>query len=234
AVVWMMINGGEATNSAVSELSGMLRKESIVIDASNSIYTDSMENYSKMKSKGIYYLDVGCAGGPEDLTRGVALMVGGDESAFRKVEGILRAVSGNGTYGYVGGSGCGHKTKLVHNGIFYGIMPVYSEGIGLLMKLDESGPQSNMDMGEALRLLAASPPITTDIMDAIARVHREGSIPNDAPAAKISDMVKWESEKAAELGADLGITNAILRGYPSMSGKSRIIYYSAKRIITGH
>ena len=234
STVWIMVPGGAPTNALVSELGGLLRKGDVVIDASNSMYTDSVSNYNVLKEKGIFYLDVGCAGGPQDLLKGVALMVGGDKGAFEKTKDIFRAVSGNGTYGYVGRSGSGHITKLVHNLTFYGIFPIYAESIELLLSMKEKEPDKELNANEALRLLASSPPITTDIMNAIASTYSNGTMQGDAPQLKISGMVKQGMDTASNLGVSLDATNAVLNVYKSMSEKSRIIYSSAKKIITGH
>ena len=185
-----------------------------------------------LKAKGISYLDVGCAGGPDDLMNGVSLMVGGDREAFDKAGDVLKAVSGKGTHGYVGTSGSGHMTKLVHNGIFYGIFPVYAEGIELLLKLKDE--EKNFDTKEALRLLKSAPPISTGIMSAIDEAYSKGGFSDEVPQMKISEMVKWETERARRVGVSLGITNSILAGYASMSDASKKIYSSAKRILTGH
>lgn len=231
STVWIMVPGGEVTNALVAELSGLLRSGDTVIDGSNSKYPDSISNYNRLKSRGISYLDVGCAGGPGDLLEGVSLMVGGDRPAFESAREVFRVVSGSGTYGYVGESGSGQMTKLIHNGIFYGIFPVYAEGIELLQKASE---QKDFDMPEALRLLSASPPITTGIMQAISSAMNDGKLPNPAPEIKISSMVNWEAEHAKQMGVSLSITRAILAGYATMSDKSKKIYAAAKEILTGH
>lgn len=228
ATIWMMLPAGGATNGTVSELSGLLGKDGIVIDASNSKYEDSMANYDAMKGKGASYLDVGCAGGPDDVLSGVALMVGGDREAYERSKDIFKAVSGTGTYGYVGATGAGQKVKLIHNIIFYGIFPVYAEGVAMLPKL------GGVDVTEALRLLKESPPINGSIMAAIEAAFRKGEVPEDAPAIKVSDIVKWGQEKAERLGAELPVTGEILRRYDRISGDSRNIYSGAKKRITGH
>lgn len=230
AIIWMMIPGGEATNNMVSRLSDLLAKNDIVIDASNSIYPDSIANYERLKGRGICYLDVGCAGGPEDLLNGVALMVGGDKIAFENANDVFRSVAGNGTYGYIGKSGSGHMTKLVHNGIFYGIFPIYAEGVELLQKMRGK----EFDMDEALRLLRASPPINNGIMTAIKNSMNDKEAQKDAPQIKVSDMINWEAGQAEKFGVSFSITRAVLSGYSSMSEGSRRIYAAAKRIITGH
>ena len=232
-IIWIMVPGGPVTNDMVAELSELLSRNDMVIDGSNSVYLDSIGNYKKLKHNGIFYLDVGCAGGPADLLKGVALMVGGDRAAFERAEDVFRIVSGNGTYGYVGESGSGHMAKMIHNGIFYGIFPVYAEGVELLLSMKDK-EHRNFDTKEALRLLKSSPPITVDIMEAMSNAINAGQLPNDAPEIKVSDIIKWEGKKAEELGVSFDITNAVLAGYASMSEKSRKIYGAAKKIITGH
>ncbi len=234
-VVWMMVPGGDVTNGIVMQLSNIMRPGDIVIDASNSIYTDSIANYNSMRAAGVSYLDVGCAGGPDDLLNGATFMIGGDKDAYGRAEGIFKTLAGkNGTYGYVGGSGSGQMTKMVHNGIFYGIFPVYAEGVELLQRMSENANGSSLDMKEALRLLARSPPITTDIMGGITKAHANGELERPAGAPKVSEMVNRELDVAASMGVGLAITKAVLGGYASMSERSRSIYTAAKRIVTGH
>lgn len=232
-VLWLMIPGGAPTNELVEELAKKLKEGDIVIDASNAKYVDSVANYKKLKKRSISYLDVGCAGGPEDLLDGVSLMVGGDRAAFEKVKEVFRVVAGNGVYGYVGASGTGQMTKLVHNGIFYGIFPVYVEGVELLMKANEEAG-GKLDVKEALRLLASSPPITKDIMNAILDVVREGSMPSAAPHMKVSEVIMWETEVANRLGVGFDATRAVLDRYGSISEESRRLYSAAKKKVTGH
>ncbi|HIH50388.1 MAG: NAD(P)-binding domain-containing protein [Candidatus Micrarchaeaceae archaeon] len=232
AKVWMMLPGGAATNEFVSDISASLRRGDIVIDASNSMYEDSIANSRKLSDKGIYYLDVGCGGGPKDLLNGVSLMVGGEREAFEKAEDVFKTIAGNGTYGYVGGSGAGHMVKLVHNIIFYSIFPVVVEGTEMLLRMGEDR-KGEIDMNEALRLLAASPPITTSITSAIAEAYTEG-LPDGAPEITVSGMVSEGVKKAHALRINPGIIETVLSRYPYMSKKSREIYAAAKKIITSH
>ena len=231
AIIWMMVSGGLATNEVVGQLSKLLRSNDIVIDASNSMYTDSMANYAILKQSGIFYLDVGC---PDDLTKGVSLMVGGDKLAFERAEDIFKIVCGGGAYGYVGASGAGHMAKLVHNMIFYGIFPIYAEGIELLTVMEKENPGSEIDTREAIRLLSKSPPINAGIMEAISATTSQAKATGEAPKMGVSSMVELGAKKANEMGAKMSITQSILAGYASMSEGSRRIYGAAKKKLTGH
>jgi 6-phosphogluconate dehydrogenase len=161
-------------------------------------------------------------------------MVGGERTAFERAEDVFRTVAGNGTYGYLGKGGSGHMAKLVHNGIFYGIFPVYAEGIELLLGMRNSNPDKDFDVNEALRLLERSPPINTGIMKAISTAITNSRLPGSGPQMSVSEMVRWEIENADRLGVHLDITRAVLAKYASMSEESRKIYSAAKRIITSH
>jgi 6-phosphogluconate dehydrogenase len=233
AVIWTMLPGGAVTNTMMQELSTRLRRGDIVIDASNSRYTDSIANHALLRDVSVSYLDVGCAGGPSDLLRGVSLMVGGDRDAYERAEGIFRVLAGKGAYGYVGASGAGHMAKLVHNGIFYGTFPIYAEGIELLLKMKE-GFKGEFDMGKALQLLASSPPINGDIMEAISASVQKGELPASAPEMKVSEMITWEAGRAEKLGIRFNATRAVLDSYSKLSETSRRIYAAAKKIVTGH
>ena len=234
AIVWSMIPGGEPTNTLVSKLSSLLSGGDTVIDASNSIYTDSIANYGVLKGKGVFYLDVGCGGGPEDMGKGVSLMVGGDREAFDLAEDIFEVVAGEGSFGYVGGSGAGHMTKTVHNVIFYGIFPVYAEGIDMLARLKESFPGVRLDLDEAVRLLSAAPPINAGIMKSIRDTEKEWGAPGKDVEIHVSEMVRIGISGARACGATLYITKAILGGYQFMAGHPKRIYALAKRRLTGH
>lgn len=233
AIVWTMLPGGAVTNAMMTELSGALRPEDIVIDASNSVYVDSMANADALSEKSIFYLDVGFAGGPSDIAKGVAIMVGGNEKAYKKATPLFKALAGKGVYGYVGSSGSGHMAKLVHNVIFYGVNPIYVEGVELLGRLG-SDFGGTLDMREALRLYSSAPPINGEIMGAIAATMEEGRLPEKAPEIKVSGMITWAMQHAEKLGVKMAITKTVIAGYASMSEKTRKIYYEAKRIVTGH
>ena len=234
AVIWAMLPGGEPTNSTVSELSSLLKKGSIIIDGSNSDPADSVSNYHKLRDKGIAYLDVGVAGGPDDVLKGVAIMAGGDRETFDKVEEILKAVSGEKErYGYVGKSGSGHLLKAAHNSIFYSIFPIFAETAAAII---EHNKESRETAGESLRLLSISPPITKGIPEAILSAFRQADNrqSKEAPKVTVSKMVSSYVDSAEKKGTPLDITKEVLKGYPEMRDSTKIVYSGAKKILTGH
>ncbi len=140
-IVWVMVPAGAPTGEALERLGGLLGRGDLVIDGGNSYYKDSVERHNKLRARGIDFLDAGTSGGIWGLEAGYCLMIGGDNKAFARAEPIFRSLAPKDGYAYVGGPGAGHFTKMVHNGIEYGLMQAYAEGFELLRA---SGQQLNL------------------------------------------------------------------------------------------
>jgi 6-phosphogluconate dehydrogenase len=131
-IAWVMVPAGGPTSEVVERLAGLFAAGDIVVDGGNSNYKDSIERHEKLRARGIYFLDAGTSGGIWGLEEGYCLMIGGEEEPFRRVEPIFRSLAPKDGYARVGGPGAGHFTKMVHNGIEYGLMQAYAEGFELL------------------------------------------------------------------------------------------------------
>jgi 6-phosphogluconate dehydrogenase len=131
-VVWLMVPAGEVTESTVRQLGGLLSKGDVVVDGGNSFYKDSIRRGERLAAEGIRFVDCGTSGGVWGLANGYCLMVGGDDDAIRVVEPAFLALAPEGGYAHVGGPGAGHFTKMVHNGIEYGLLAAYGEGFEIL------------------------------------------------------------------------------------------------------
>jgi 6-phosphogluconate dehydrogenase len=131
-VVWLMIPAGDATEKVFQNLLPLLEDGDTLVDGGNSNFRDSQRRSLEAKQKGVCFLDAGVSGGVWGLEEGYCLMVGGDEAGFRMVEPALATLAPEGGYAHVGPSGAGHFTKMVHNGIEYGVMQAYAEGFELL------------------------------------------------------------------------------------------------------
>ena len=147
--IWMMVPAG-VVGDTVAEFSPLLGKGDILIDGGNSYYKDDMARSSTLKKDGIHYLDVGTSGGVWGRERGYCMMIGGDDAAVAQLDPVFQTLapdrdsaprtpgreSGDGTaeHGYLhcGPSGAGHFVKMVHNGIEYGVMASYAEGLNIL------------------------------------------------------------------------------------------------------
>ncbi len=147
--VWLMIPAA-AVDGTLAELAPRLAKNDVVIDGGNSYYIDDIRRQAELRPRGIHYVDVGTSGGVWGLERGYCMMIGGDRDAVERVDPILRTlapgrgdiprtpgrerIEGTAELGYLhcGPSGAGHFVKMVHNGIEYGLMAAYAEGMNIL------------------------------------------------------------------------------------------------------
>jgi 6-phosphogluconate dehydrogenase len=139
-VVWVMVPSGDPTRQTVAKLAEMLEPGDLVIDGGNSRFTDDFENEKLLKAKGIGYLDCGVSGGIWGLENGYGLMVGGSAANVKRAMPIFDALRPEGPreegFVHAGKVGAGHYTKMVHNGIEYGLMAAYAEGYELLEAKD--------------------------------------------------------------------------------------------------
>jgi 6-phosphogluconate dehydrogenase len=147
--VWMMVPAG-VVDRAVAELHPLLEKDDVLVDGGNSYYVDDIRRTRELAARGIHYLDVGTSGGVFGLERGYCLMIGGDEPAVKRLDPIFASLAppidsaprtrgrerrgGTAEHGYLhcGPGGAGHFVKMVHNGIEYGLMAAYAEGLNIL------------------------------------------------------------------------------------------------------
>jgi 6-phosphogluconate dehydrogenase len=130
--VWIMVPSGKPTDDTVAELLDLLSSGDAIVDGGNSHYRESMERARAAKSRGIEFIDAGTSGGVWGLENGYCLMVGGDAAAVKRVEPVFLTLAPPDGYAYVGPSGAGHFSKMVHNGIEYGMLASYGEGFEIL------------------------------------------------------------------------------------------------------
>jgi 6-phosphogluconate dehydrogenase len=147
--VWLMVPAG-LVDSVIAELTPHLQAGDTIIDGGNSYYVDDLRHFADLSPQGIHYLDVGTSGGVFGLERGYCLMIGGDDEAVARLQPVFEALAPGvadaertaGRTGdpapeekgwlHCGPSGAGHFVKMVHNGIEYGLMQAYAEGLNIL------------------------------------------------------------------------------------------------------
>jgi 6-phosphogluconate dehydrogenase len=160
--IWLMVPAA-VVDETIGELSPLLEPGDIIIDGGNSYYVDDIERAKGLRSLGIHYLDVGTSGGIWGLERGYCMMIGGEKEIVQRLDPIFAALApgignvprtpgreklgGTAEQGYLhcGPNGAGHFVKMIHNGIEYGIMAAYAEGIGILKAADAGKNQSEVD-----------------------------------------------------------------------------------------
>ena len=147
--IWMMVPAA-VVEPTLQSLIPLLQSDDVVIDGGNSYYHDDIRRAAELKPKGIHYVDVGTSGGVWGAERGYCLMIGGEESVVKRIDPIFASlapsineaprtpgrekIGGTAEHGYLhcGPSGAGHFVKMVHNGIEYGLMAAYAEGLNIL------------------------------------------------------------------------------------------------------
>jgi 6-phosphogluconate dehydrogenase len=132
--VWVMVPAGAATEATVEALAALLSPGDTIIDGGNSNYKDTLRRAESLAARGLHFVDVGTSGGIWGLTEGYSLMVGGDTEAVERLRPIFETLAPSATtgWGHVGKSGTGHFTKMIHNGIEYGMMQAFAEGFEIL------------------------------------------------------------------------------------------------------
>ena len=250
-VVWIMVPAA-VVDSVIAELAPLLAKGDVLIDGGNSNYRDDVRRASELRGRGIHYLDVGTSGGVLGFEQGYCLMVGGPAEAVALVEPALATLAPGGRqasaagggaataaslaaaaqgYLHCGPSGAGHFVKMVHNGIEYGLMAAYAEGLNLLAHAD-AGRRST-DEADAETAPLADPQFFQFQLDlaAIAEVWRHGSIiesrlldltasalARDGKLAEFAGHVadsgegRWTVEAAINVGVPAPVLSAALYG----------------------
>ena len=190
--VWMMVPAA-VVDETLKTLIPLLAPNDVIIDGGNSYYHDDIRRAEDLKLKGIHYVDVGTSGGVWGSERGYCLMIGGDESVVKGLDPIFSAlaptldeaprtpgrekVGGTAEHGYLhcGASGAGHFVKMVHNGIEYGIMAFYAEGLNILHHANAGKQKQTADAETAPLRRPELYQYELNLAD-IAEVWRRGSV----------------------------------------------------------
>jgi 6-phosphogluconate dehydrogenase len=130
--VWLMIPAGEITENAFHELLSILEPGDTIVDGGNSNFRDSQRRHAEAAERELHFVDAGVSGGVWGLRVGFCLMVGGEDEPVQRLDPIFRSLAPEDGFAHVGGPGAGHFTKMVHNGIEYGLMQAYGEGFEIL------------------------------------------------------------------------------------------------------
>src|SRR5579862_6207032 len=161
--IWIMVPAGGPTEATVQKLAQHLQPGDAIIDGGNSYFKDDVRRANELKGKGIHYVDVGTSGGVWGLERGYCMMIGGPDEAVKRLDPIFKTLApglgdiprtpgreklgGTSESGYLhcGPSGAGHFVKMVHNGIEYGVMAAYAEGMAILRNANVGKREHEID-----------------------------------------------------------------------------------------
>ena len=250
--VWIMVPAG-IVDSVIAELRPLMKKDDILIDGGNSHYHEDIRRSKKLRDEaGIHYVDVGTSGGVLGFEDGYCLMIGGDASAFKTLEPIFATLApGNqlpkagqtaAQMGYIhcGASGAGHFVKMVHNGIEYGLMAAYAEGLNILKHADaglqksetdaETAPLNNpelyqyqLDIGAITEVWRHGSIISSRLLDLTAQaLVADPQLKQFSGRVSDSGEGRWTVQAAIEVGVPANVLSASL--YSRFDSQGRAEY----------
>ena len=253
-VAWVMIPAG-ITGRIVDELAERLEPGDVIIDGGNSYYRDDVDRAKKLAEHGIHYVDVGTSGGVFGLERGFCLMIGGEDDVVASLDPIFRSLApgeeaapptpgrnGDGTaqHGYLhcGSAGAGHFVKMVHNGIEYGIMAAYAEGLNVIHRANagtadvetsaEIAPlqdpeyyQYDIDVAEVAEVWRRGSVVASWLLDlTAAALASNGDLSGYGGRVSDSGEGRWTIRAAIDEGVPVPVLSAALYERFSSRGES--------------
>jgi 6-phosphogluconate dehydrogenase len=270
--VWLMIPAG-VVDAVVAELEPHLQEGDTIIDGGNSYYVDDLRHSAALTGRGIHFVDVGTSGGVWGLERGYCLMVGGDDEAVGRLAPVFEALAPGmdaaertpGRQGdpapeeqgwlHCGPSGAGHFVKMVHNGIEYGIMQAYAEGLNVLehanvgmaqMETDaETAPlrdpshyQYELDIAAVTEVWRRGSVVSSWLLDLTAQaLHKSPALDDYAGRVSDSGEGRWTVQAAVEEGVPVPVLSASLFDRFSSRGEAEFgnrVLSAMRRAFGGH
>jgi 6-phosphogluconate dehydrogenase len=253
--VWLMVPAGDATESALSGVAAHLEAGDTVIDGGNTFYGDDIRRADELRERGIHYVDVGTSGGVHGLERGFCLMVGGEADVFEHLEPIFASLApGVGSaprtpgregdparaeqgYLHCGPAGSGHFTKMVHNGIEYGLMAAYAEGLNVL-RHGAGAVGAAIDVAEVTEVWRRGSVVSSWLLDlTAAALHADPELSSDDPRVEDSGEGRWTAIAAIEAGVPADVLTSALyarfasRGEAEFAGR---VLSAMRREFGGH
>ncbi len=207
--IWLMVPSGAPVDSTIAALLPLLAEGDTIIDGGNSNYRDSIRRAAELKPKKINFVDVGTSGGVWGLKEGYSMMIGGDAATVERLAPIFKTLAPGPDKGWgrVGPAGSGHFVKMVHNGIEYGMMQAYAEGLDLLAHKKEFG----LDLLQISRIWQYGSVIRSWLLDLTADA-LAGNPKLEGIGAYVTDSGegRWTAIEGIELGVPLPVISAAL------------------------
>ena len=195
-VIWLMVPAGDIVDDVINSLVPHLAPGDILIDGGNSNFNDSVRRYTNLKGKNIDFIDCGTSGGTSGALNGACTMIGGEQEVYEYCKAIFDDISLPGGSLYVGGPGAGHFTKMVHNGIEYGMMQAIAEGFEVL----EKSPY-DVDYQKVAELWNQGSVVRSWLMELTARAFsKDPQLDSIRGVMHSSGEGKWTLETALDLG----------------------------------
>lgn len=198
-VVWLMLPSGDPTENQLKELAPMLSRGDVVVDGGNSNFKDSQRRGAWLAEQGIGFMDAGTSGGVWGLENGYCLMVGASPEVAQIMTPVLKALAPAPDRGWahVGPVGAGHYSKMIHNGIEYGMMQALAEGLDLL----KGKKEFNYDLAQLTELWRHSSVVRSWLLDLTADgLKNDQNLENIAPFVSDSGEGRWTVIDSIEQG----------------------------------
>ncbi len=219
-IVWMMVPAGEITDATLNNLLPLLAAGDIVIDGGNSNYKDTLRRAGTVAAKKIGYIDCGTSGGVWGLAEGYSMMIGGDENTVEQLRPIFEtlAPAKDKGWGRVGPVGSGHFTKMIHNGIEYGMMQAYAEGFSILQHKKEFA----LDLHHVAEIWRTGSVVRSWLLDLTAdALGKNPSMAGIAPYVVDSGEGRWTVAEAIDLNVPAPIiTQSLIERLRSRDSES--------------
>jgi 6-phosphogluconate dehydrogenase len=208
-ILWIMLPAGAVTESHVDRIAALLEAGDLVVDGANSNYKDSMRRGAACAERGLAFVDAGVSGGIWGLEEGYALMLGGDAAAVARLKPALEALAPAPDRGWLhcGPVGSGHYVKMVHNGIEYGLMQSYAEGLALL----EAREDFALDLAAVTETWRHGSVVRSWLLDLTAAfLARDPTLDGVAPFVADSGEGRWTAIEAIEQGVPTPVMSTAL------------------------
>lgn len=197
-VVWLMLPSGEPTEEQIKALIPLLKKGDVIVDGGNSNYKHSQRRGEMLKALGIHFVDCGTSGGVWGLENGYCLMYGGDKEAAAVIEPAMKVLAHDDRgWAHVGPVGSGHFTKMIHNGIEYGMMQAFAEGLDLI----KGKKEFDMDLAQITELWRHGSVVRSWLLDLTAdALKHDQELAAIAPYVADSGEGRWTVVEAVDQG----------------------------------
>ena len=226
--VWVMVPAG-VTDATIADVAAHLSAGDTIIDGGNSYYKNDLKNAELLKAKGINFVDVGTSGGVYGLERGYSLMIGGEKKVVDQLDPIFKALApgfeaaertpgksgapNQAEYGYLhcGPVGAGHFVKMIHNGIEYGMMAAFAEGLAIFEAADEMVPAYDLDIPQITEVWRRGSVVASWLLDLTAQALNESADLKEY-SSQVSDSGegRWTVQAAIEAGIPAHVLSASL------------------------
>lgn len=218
-IVWLMLPAGDATQQHIDQLLPLLSRGDILVDGANSWFQDTLRRAQQVTACGIHYVDAGVSGGIWGLENGYCIMAGGTADAIAALQPVLQALAPAADRGWLhtGPTGSGHFTKMVHNGIEYGMMQAYAEGFALLKGREDF----NLDLAAIAELWRHGSVVRSWLLDLCGDfLQHDQQLDSVAPYVADSGEGRWTALEAIEQGVPAPVMSLALMMRFASQGKA--------------